>query len=511
MRTVAFRLALGALCLSALSACGGAAIVGTSPPPAPVASAPKPASQEIDHLGPRPVLGASRDVRVPPPVVFKTANAVTVWLVERHALPLVSVTIALPAGAASDPPDRPGLAHLTADMLDEGAGDLDAIALSAAINDLGTSLSIETGMDASTVSMTVLKGNFPRAIRILSDVVARPRMEARDFKRVSDLWINGLEQRQDDPDEVARVVIGAALYGARTPYGHPRDGYAADARKVKLADVKTFHASQWRPDRAVAVVVGDVTRAEVESALAATLESWKASAKPAPSAPDLSSLVPAARRPRLIVVDRADAPQSVIAVVRDGVSAGSPEAPLLDLVNTALGGSFTSRLNQNLREDKHWTYGAFTAFTHPRGQGAFVARSSVFVEVTGKALKEMLGELENMAARGMTEEELSKVKAQDRADLIQTYETVGDTSQRLAQLFSLGLDPSFDVKASVVRQAASLELLAEQAKAHVDASKATVVVVGPKDKVVPQLAEVGLDDPVFWGPEGPPATPGAVR
>ncbi len=511
MRPVAFRLASGALCLSVLSACGGAATVGTSPPPAPVASAPEAAPQEIDRLGPRPALGAARDVRVPPPVVFKTANSVTVWLVERHALPLVSVTIALPAGSASDPADRPGLAHLTADMLDEGAGDLNAIALSAAVSDLGTSLSTDTGVDASTVSMTVLKGNFPKAMQILADVVARPRMEAKDFKRVSDLWINGLEQRQDDPDEVARVVIGAALYGARTPYGHPRDGYVADARKVKLADVKRFYASQWRPDRAVAVVVGDVTRAEVESALGATLGSWKAVATPAPPAPDLSSLVPAAQRPRLIVVDRADAPQSVIAVVRDGVSAGSPEAPLLDLVNTALGGSFTSRLNQNLREDKHWTYGAFTAFTHPRGQGAFVARASVFVEVTGKALKEMIGELENMAARGMTEEELSKVKAQDRADLVQTYETVGGTAQRLAQLFSLGLDPTFDIKASVVRQGATLQVLAEQAKAHVDVSKATVVVVGPKDKVVPQLAEAGLGDPVFWGPEGPSATARAVR
>jgi len=123
----------------------------------------------------------------------------------------------------------------------------------------------------------------------------------------------------------------------------------------------------------------------------------------------------------------------------------------------------------------------------------------------------MIGELENMAARGMTEEELSKVKTQDLADLVQTYETVGGTAQRLAQLFSLGLDPSFDVRASVVRHGATRQVLAEQAKAHVDVSKATVVVVGPKDKVVPQLAEAGLGDPVFWGPEGPMPTARAVR
>ncbi len=513
MRALTIRAALLSAGLVAwLSACAAGTAVHAPPPvPASSSSVAARAPQPPDPLGPRPEPGVAKAVHMPPPAIFTTANGITVWLVERHALPMVSVAVALPVGSSSDPPDRLGLSHLTADMLDEGAGDKNAIELSSAINDLGTSVSIGTGLDSSVVSMTVLKGNFPKAFQLLSDIVARPRLEPRDFKRVADLWVNGLEQRQDDPDEVARVVMGAALYGARTPYGHPADGYVADAKKVKLADVKAFHAAQWRPDRAIVVVVGDVTRPEVETAVTSALGGWKSGAKPAPVTPVREALVPAATHPRLVVVDRADAPQSVVAVVRDGVSASDPSAPLLDLVNTALGGSFTSRLNQNLREDKHWTYGAFSAFTHPRGQGAFIARASVFVEVTGKALHEMLGELDGMAQRGLTTAELAKVKAQDRADLIQTYETVSGTSERLAALYALGLDPSYDVTASVARQSATMAQLAELAKAHVDVSKATIVVVGPKDKVVPQLAEAGLGEPVFWGPEGSSVAASAAR
>jgi len=466
--------------------------------------APPPVVAEPDPLGERPALEASKPVSLPPPATFKTESGITVWLVERHALPLVSVALAMPAGSSSDPPSKLGLAFITANMLDEGAGDKDAIALSAAINDLGTSLSVQTDLDASTVSMTVLKGNFPKAFQLMADVVTRPRLQPKDYKRVSDLWINALQQRNDDPDEVARVAIRAAAYGSESPYGHPADGFVNDAKRVRLGDVKSFYETQWRPDRAVVVIVGDITRSEAEAQLSSAFGGWKAKRKKAPPAPEPSTLAPVASRPRLVLVDRDDAPQSVIAIVRDGVSARDPQTPLLDLVNTALGGSFTSRLNQNLREDKHWTYGAFSGFTHPRGQGVFVARASVFVDVTGQALKEMLGELRGMAQAGLTQDEMDKVKAQDRADLVQTYETVAGTSERLAQLYVLGLDPSFDLSASDVRQRATMEQLRALAGAHVDAAHATVVIVGPKAQVLPQLQTSGLGEPVVWSAEGRP-------
>jgi predicted Zn-dependent peptidase len=469
-----------------------------TPPPA-VPTAPAPTAAANDPLGPKPELPAAKPFDPPAPVVFKVANGMNVWLFERHTLPVVSVSVTISSGAASDPKDLAGLAHLTADMLDEGAGKRNAVELSTAINDLGATLSTGATADGSVVALSVLKKNFAPAFSIMSDVVARPRFEAKEFKRVSDLWKGELKKRADDPMSVARVVSHAVLYGEGTPYGHPSDGLLATAPKVDLAAVKAFYGKSWRPDRATLVAAGDLSKDELAKAIDAAFGSWKAPATPPPPAPALTGV--RAERPRLVVVDRSDAPQSVITVVREGVAASDPKAPLLDLINTALGGSFTSRLNQNLREDHGWTYGARSGFAETRGQGWFSASAAVVTEQTGPSLKEMLGELGKMADSGLTEEEFGKVKAQDRADLVQTYETVNGVSARLGALAMLSLPPDFDAQASRARQAATPQQLAALDRA-VDAKGATIVVVGPAATVVPQLAKIGLANPEFWDPEG---------
>jgi zinc protease len=492
-RTIA-ALALGV----SLAACGES----VPPPvtPTPPATPPEPTAQAVDALGQRPALEAPQVFTPPAPEVFKTANGITVWLLERHTLPMVSVSLSIPYGAASDPKGKEGVAHITADMLDEGAGARKAVELSTAINDLGASLSAGAGADGSSVSLTVLKKNFRLAFEIFSDVVARPRFDSKEWKRVSALWKNDLQKRAQDPGAVARVVMSAVLYGPESPYGHPADGLTATAAKVDLATVKAFYAAHYRPDKATVVVAGDVTRAELVPLLEASLGAWKAPAKPAE--PERAVTLRSAP-PRLVLVDRPDAPQSVIAVVREGVTAGDPQAPLLDLVNTALGGSFTSRLNQDLREEHGWSYGAGSAFTETRGKGAFVARASVVTEATGPALKAMLADLDKMATQGLTGEEVEKVKAQDRADLVQTYETVGSISRRLGTLATLGLGPAFDALASHTRQEAPKADL-DKLAAAVAPGRATIVVVGPKAAVAPQLAAAGLGEPETWDPEGFP-------
>jgi predicted Zn-dependent peptidase len=467
-------------------------------PPTPTA---EPTAEAVDPVGQKPALPAPKPFEPPAPVAFKAANGMTVWLVERHALPMVSATLSIPYGSASDPKGKAGLAHITADMLDEGAGSRNAVELSTAVNDLGAALNVGAGLDGSVVSLTVLKKNFRPAFEIFSDVVARPRFDPREWKRVSSLWKNELEKRAQDPASVARVVMSAALYGPDSPYGHPSDGLVATAGKIDLAAAKAFHATHFRPDKATLVVAGDVTQAELGEIVAAALGGWKAPDKPADREPQVTF---AASPPRLVLVDRPEAPQSVIAVVRDGVAARDPRAPLLDLINTALGGSFTSRLNQDLREDHGWSYGARSGFVESRGKGAFVARASVVTEATGKALSAMLADIDKMAASGLSDEEVEKVKAQDRADLVQTYESVGGVSRRLATLASLGLPPGFDAAASRARQEATKPAL-DALGGAVATKGATIVVVGPSAAVSPQLAEAGLGQPELWDPEGSPA------
>ena len=489
-------LALGLAALASPTACEEhlpPPVVAPPPPPARTAEA-------VDPLGARPVLPVPQPFQPPAPVVFKAANGMTVWLLERHALPMVSVTLSIPYGSASDPRGKAGLAHITADMLDEGAGPRDAVQLSTAVNDLGASLSVGAGLDGSSVSLVVLKKNFRPAFEIFSDVVARPRFDPKEYKRVSALWKNDLQKRAQDPGAVSRVVMGAALYGPDSPYGHPSGGLLSTAGKIDLPALRAFYGAHYRPDQATLVVAGDVTEAELTPIITDALGSWKAPARAAEPMPDAK---PQAAPPRLVLVDRPDAPQSVLAVVRNGVTAADPRAPLLDLVNTALGGSFTSRLNQDLREEHGWSYGAGSRFAETRGTGGFLAFAQVVTEATGPALKAMLGDLDKMATAGLTSEELDKVKAQDRADLVQLYETVGSTSRRLGTLAMLGLPPGFDASASRARQQAGKAEL-DALAAAVSPKGATIIVVGPAATVTPQLASAGLGQPELWDTEGNP-------
>ncbi|WP_437783570.1 M16 family metallopeptidase [Sorangium sp. So ce1097] len=493
-----------------------------APRPAEPAAAPPP-----DPLGPMPELPAPRPFTPPAPVVIDGPNGAKVWLLERHTLPIVSVTITVASGSADDPKGQAGLAHITANMLDEGAGKRSALDLSSAINDLGATLSVGARTDGSVASLSVLKKNFDEAFSILADVVARPRFEPKEWQRVSALWQNDLRKRGDDPTRVSSLVSTAALYGPGTPYGHPVEGLLADAKTIGLPAVKAFYKAAWRPDRAVIAVVGDITRDEVMRAISRDLGTWAPGAAPAAKGAPAGAakgaspgaqpgkggadgapagVAPSWKPPRLVLVDRPGAPQSVIAVVREGVAAGDPRRPLLQLVNTALGGSFTSRLNQNLREDHGWSYGAASAFTDTRQQGAFLARASVVAEATGPALKEMLGELARMADAGLTRDELAKVQAQDRADLVSSYETANRTALRFATLARLGLPETFDAAASQARQQATLAGLAELARA-VDPKGATVVVVGPQQEILPQLKAIGLGEPEVWDVEGQPIPP----
>lgn len=486
-----------------------APVVPTPPTPtasASVAVAPPPPAAP-DALGPKPALAAPKAFDPPAPQVFTTANGMTVWLLERRALPLVAVTLAIPTGAAADLKEAQGLAWITASMLDEGAGTRSAVQISTAIDDLGGSLTTNATLDGSFANLSVLKKNFGAAFKIFSDVVARPKLDAKEWKRVSDLWKNDLKKRASDADEVARVVAPAALFGSDTPYGHPVDGRTATAEKISLATVKSFYTSAWRPDQATLVVAGDITKDEVLKAIdQGALKAWKA-----PKTPKLAPVVPPpppAGSLRLVLVNRpADAAQSMIAVMREGVAASDPRAPLLDLVNTALGGSFTSRLNQNLREEHGWTYGAGSRFAETRGLGSFTARASVVTEATGPALEQMLLELNKMATAGLSDDELAKVLAQDRAELVQSYEGVSGIAGRLAKLSMLGLPPEFDASASRARQQATRAHLGELARA-VDPKATTIVVVGPRAAVLPQLAAIKLPGglklpaPELWDAEG---------
>jgi zinc protease len=489
----------------ALVACGGNDAPPLAPQPPPVASVASPAAP-VDPLGPRPPLPPPPPFVPPVPVTYTRPNGMTVWLLERHALPIVSIQVVVPAGAASDPEGKGGLALAAANMLDEGAGTRGALDISRDVDRLGATLSTGAYADYAFAAITTLKKNLAPASAILGDVIVKPTFSAVEWKRVHDLWLNELRARASEPDAVAGVVSLRQLYG-NDPYGHPTNGTLKSAARVTLEDVKRFYGAAWRPDRATVVVAGDVTRAELDPLLDQVLGAWKA---PAATAADTRVKADAVANAnarmrtgrRVVVVDRADAPQSVLALVRDGVAADDADAPALVRINTALGGSFTSRLNQDLREEHGWSYGARSRFSFNKRRGLFSAQAAVHTEHTGEALKAMIADVEAIAREGLTDEEVEKTRLIARGELVDAFESVEAAARRLARNAGVGLPADHEAKAAVALDRATKDDLRKLAAAHVDPKSAIIVIVGPRAKLQPQLEKIGITAVETSGPEG---------
>jgi zinc protease len=504
------RASLSAVSLAfALAACGGNDVPPPVAPVAPPPVAPPPPAAPVDPLGTRPALPPPPPFVPPVPVTYTRPNGMTVWILERHALPIVSIQVVVPAGAATDPADKGGLALATANMLDEGAGTRGALDISRDVDRLGATLSTGAYADYAFAAVTTLKKNLAPAAAILGDVIVKPSFLPVEWKRVHDLWMNELKARASEPDAVAGVVSLRQLFGS-DPYGHPSNGTLKSAGRVTLEDVKKFYGTAWRPDRATVVVAGDVTRAELDPLLDQVLGAWKApkgaaapstEAKSNGKAPTMPGNTPA-RAQRVVVVDRADAPQSVLALVRPGVAADDPEAPALVRINTALGGSFTSRLNQDLREEHGWSYGAHSRFSFNKQRGLFSAQAAVHTEHTGEALKAMLADIEALAREGLTDEEVEKTRLIARGELVDAFESVDAAARRLARNAGVGLPADHEAKAATALDRATKDDLRKLAAAHVDPKNAIIVIVGPRAKIQPQLEKLGITSVETSGPEG---------
>ena len=501
------------LSLALLAGCGAAPEpILVPPPPATSAPLPVPNAAPGDAIGERPTVAAPAAFVPAVPVVLEGPGGSKIWLVERHSLPLVSIAIASSVGGAADPAGQAGLSVITAGMVDEGAGTRDALAFSAALEELGASVDTSADRDKSLVRLDVLAAKLPDALSLVADAILRPRHDDKDFTRVSSLWKNDLKARGDDPNEVARVVVPAALYGLDHPYGRPVDGTLETANRVKLADVKRWHHAVWRPDRTTFVVVGDITPDAARELLGKAFAGFTNPKEPPPAV-----VMPktAAKVPRAVIVDRADAPQVIMSVVRDGVLASNEALPRLTVLNVALGGSFTSRLNQNLREDHGWTYGARSMFVAQRGAGLFLARAAIRTDVIEPALKETLKEITALSKDGLSDEETGKAKSLQRAGAVETYGSLGGIARSLATNAALGLPPDQDARELTVQAAVTKADLAPLAQKYLALDAACIVLVGPKKVAEAALKAAGVEGAELRDPDGkllgkPAAKPAAA-
>lgn len=435
---------------------------------------------------PRP--GPVRELKLPPAERLTLSNGVNVVLVSMHEVPVAEVVLVLRAGATADPAGREGVAAMTAAMLDEGAGGKDALALADAVDFLGATLGAGASWDASTVRLRTAVARLEEALALMADVALRPDFPEAELERLRKEGLTDLLQARDEPGAIASRALAQAVYGTAHRFGKPLDGDAAQLSSFTVAELRAFHAARYVPSLATLVVVGDVT-ASVLPALEKAFGSWK-SAGPAPAAP----AVPAAKQLQsrtIWLVDKKDAAQSSLRLGRIGPAWPDPAYAPNEVMNTLLGGSFTSRLNDNLREQHGYAYGARSGFRRNLATGMFLVATDVQTDKTGPAVGEVFKELERILAPASAAE-VDRARSYAALGYASDFETTAQMAQKVADAVVYGLPAGF--YESFVPQALATDAGAMQkaARAAIDPKRIALVVVGDRAKVEAPLQALGL-------------------
>jgi predicted Zn-dependent peptidase len=430
-------------------------------------------TQAPDRSGP-PKLDAPRALTLPPVTKRALSNGGPVWIVEQHEVPVASVALVVKSGASADPAGKFGVASLTAAMLDEGAGSRDALALADAIDFLGASISTGAGFDSSSVSLYTPVARLDDALDLMADVAIRPTFAANELERVRTERLTSLLQIRDNPPAIGAAAFPRLVYGETHRYGTGLSGTTASVTALTAADLRSFHAAHYTPGNAHLIVVGDVAPDAVMTALEKSFGSWKGPAAPA-QAPAAASPAPHART--IYLIDKPGAAQSVIRVGWVGAARNTPDYYAIQVLNTVLGGSFTSRLNTNLRETHGYAYGAGSAFDMRLAAGPFFAAANVQTDKTAESVTEFFNEL-NRIGEAMPADDLNKAKNYLALGFPQDFETTQDIASKLSEQVIYGLpDGWFNDYVSKILAVTAADV-ERAAKTYITPGTFAVVVVG---------------------------------
>lgn len=417
-------------------------------------------------------------------------NGVQLRVVEQRELPLAQVTLVVSGGSRLDG-DTPGLASFVAGMLDEGAGSRDALALQSEVAYLGASLSAFADWDRIVVSLKAPVRTLPAALDLMADVVMRPTFRAEEVRRQRDLRLTSLLQRRDQPNALADLAFNQVVFPATHPYHRSALGDSGSVAAFDSVTVRAFYDRVVRPDRATIYVVGDVSEQQARRLVGDRFGVWKG-ALVSMLAPPMLPAVPAPTASRVYLVDKPAAAQSVIIIGWPGVERTSPDYAALTVMNTILGGSFSSRLMTNLRETKGYTYGASSGFAWRVVPGPFSASASVRTDVTDSSLVEFFRELRLMRDSLVPDVELERARAYVELRLPSSLESTTQVANQLASLATFGLTleelPRFAARVRAVT-AADVQRVARQ---YLTPDRAAIVVVGDLAKIRPRIEALSL-------------------
>jgi zinc protease len=454
---------------------------------------------DVDR-GALPVPGPPADAKFPALQRATLSNGLTLVVVERHAVPVVNFSLLVDAGYASDAGATAGTAKLASAMLDEGTASRSSLQISDELQRLGATLTTGSNLDQSLVSLNALKANLDGSLAVYADVILNPSFPQADFDRLKKQQLAAIEQEQAQPMGLARRLVPGLIFGAGHPYGNPLtgSGNVAAVKRLTRDDVVAWRNTWFKPNGATLLVVGDTTLAEVKPKLEKLFGGWK---KGEVAKRTIGAGTAAAG---IYLVDRPGAEQSLILMGTVAPPASDAKAIELEVMNNILGGLFSARVNMNLREDKHWAYGAYTFPIKARGPSPYLGYAPVQTDKTKESLGEFIKEVKGIhGEKPATAAEVAAAQASMTLALPGEWETARAVAGSTAEILRFGLDDRYwDGYAAKVR-AVTPAAVTEAAQA-LDPSKIVWVVVGDRAKVEAGLKELGLGAPKLIDVDGKP-------
>jgi len=444
-----------------------------------------------------PIAGTPPALKLPTPRSFTLSNGLTVIVDERKGIPVVSANLTFRSGSRANPVEKPGLASLTVEMLDEGTASRTTVQFADQLAQIGARLRSSASFDSASLVLTVMKKNFTAGLDLLADAVVNPTFPQNEIDRQRDDRIGRLLQLKEDPAQVAARVLALAIFGPKNPYGYMEIGTEAALRSMKREELQEFWSEHIVPNNAALIVAGDTSENELRPLLEKAFSNWK---QASPKLLAEVSAEPASAR--LIIVDKPGAPQTQLRVALPGPPRLTPDYESLLVMNGILGGGFSSRINMNLREEHGYSYGAGSGFTHMREGGWFSAGSGVRTDVTAPALREVMREIVRMNQTLPTSDELQLVKERLVGALPPRFETSEQTVGALAEVYIYDLGPDYyttlakkvsDVSAQTVQQVARKYLIPE---------RLLVVAVGDRKRIESELRRMNLGQTEIRNAEG---------
>jgi zinc protease len=446
------------------------------------------------------------DVKFPDLQRAKLSNGLKIVLAERHSVPLVQFNLLLDAGFASDQLAAPGTARLGMDTLDEGTKKRTALEISEALALLGANLSTGSDLDSSRVTLSTLKEQLDDSLEIYADVILHPSFSQADFERLQKQLLAGIQREKVQPVSMALRVFPALMYGPDHAYGNPLTGSGTEAsvRQLTPVDMKTFHEKWFKPNHATLVVVGDTTLEEITPKLERLFMEWKPGDIPVKNI----AKVPLPAHSTVYLLDRPGSLQSLILAGNVTVPSGTPEDVAIETMNNILGGTFTSRVNMNLREDKHWSYGARTVIPDAIGQRPFFAYAPVQTDKTKESLAELSKEFRGILGdQPVTDAELHKAVINQTLELPGSWETIARVANSINDIVVYQLpDDYFEAYPDKVRALTQMDV-SQAAHTVIHPDHLLWIVVGDRAKVEAGIKELNLGELNIIDANGKPVAP----